>query len=93
MLENVFVNTSGSDMIYDCLYTLHETVGVPIMAVMNEGPDAYGQCHSLIGILEIMSGAKAENKICKLVNEGGIIQAILHEVKHFAYTSFVFYAL
>lgn len=56
-LEKVFVDASGGYMVDDCLHALHEIIGVPIVAVMNENPDTYGQCHSLIGILEIMSGA------------------------------------
>lgn len=56
-LEEFFVDASGGDMVDDCLHALHEVIGVPIVAVMNEEPDAYGQCYSLIGILEVMSGA------------------------------------
>lgn len=56
-LEKSFVNASGGDMVDDCFHALHEAIGVPIIAVMNEEPDAYGQGHSLIGILEVMPGA------------------------------------
>ena len=56
-LEEFFVDASSGDMVDDCFHTLHEAIGVPIIAVMDEEPDAYGQSHTLIGILEIMSGA------------------------------------
>lgn len=56
-LEEFFVYPAGVDMVDDCLHALHEVIGVQIVAVMNEKPDAYGQCYSLIGILEVMSGA------------------------------------
>lgn len=56
-LEEFFVDATGGDMVDDCLHALHEVIGVPVVAVMNEEPDAYGQCYSLIGILEVMSGA------------------------------------
>lgn len=56
-MEKFFVNAAGGDMIDDCLHALHEVVGMPIVAVMNEEPDAYGQCNPFVGILEVMSGA------------------------------------
>lgn len=56
-LEQVFVDASGGDMVDDCFHALHETIGVPIVAVMNKEPDTYGQRHALVGILEIMTGA------------------------------------
>lgn len=56
-LEEVFVDTAGGNMVDDCFHALHETIGVPIIAVMNEKPDADCQCHPLVGILEIMTGA------------------------------------
>ena len=56
-LEQVFVDASGGYMVDDCFHTLHEAIGVPIIAVMNEEPDAYGHSHSQIGILEVLTGA------------------------------------
>ena len=41
-------------MIDDCLHTLHEVVGVPIIAIMNEEPDTDSQCYTFVGILEII---------------------------------------
>lgn len=55
-LEKVLVDATGGYMVDDCFHTLHEAIGVPIVAVMNEEPDTYGQCNSFVGILEIMSG-------------------------------------
>ena len=37
-------------MLDDSLHALHEVVGVPMIAVMNENPDTDGQRHPLIGI-------------------------------------------
>lgn len=55
-LEQVFVDASGGDMVDDCFHALHETIGVPIIAVMHKKPDTDSQCHPLVGILEIMAG-------------------------------------
>jgi hypothetical protein len=54
-LEEFFVDAAGGDMVDDCLHALHEIVSMPVVAVMNKKPDTYGQCYSLIGILEIMA--------------------------------------
>lgn len=43
-LEEFFVDASGGDMVDDCFHALHEVVGMPIVAVMNEKPHADGQC-------------------------------------------------
>ena len=43
-------------MIDYCLHALHEVVGVPVVTIMNEKPDADGQCYSLVGVLKIMAG-------------------------------------
>lgn len=56
-LKKFFVNATGGDMVDYCLHALHEAIGMPIVTVMNEKPDPNGQCHSLVGIIEIMSGA------------------------------------
>ena len=40
--EEFFVDASGGDMVDDCFHALHEVVGMPIVAVMNEKPDADG---------------------------------------------------
>lgn len=50
-------------MVDDSLHALHEVVGVPMIAVMNENPDIDDQRHPLIGILEIMSAFLNEYKI------------------------------
>ena len=39
-LEQVFVDASGGNMVDYCLHALHEVVGVPIIAIMHEEPDA-----------------------------------------------------
>ena len=55
-LKQIFVYTSGGDVIDDGFHTLHEVVGMPVVAVMNEEPDTYSQSHTFIGVLEIMTG-------------------------------------
>ncbi len=55
-LEKIFVNASGCDMVDDGLHALHEAIGVPIVAVMDEEPYADSQSNTFIGVLEIMSG-------------------------------------
>lgn len=44
-------------MVDDGFHTLHEVVGVPVVTVMNEEPNADCECHTLVGVLEIMTGA------------------------------------
>ena len=56
-LEQVFVDASGGDMVDDCLRTVHEVVGVTIVAMMYEKPHTDGQSHTLVGIRIIMSSA------------------------------------
>ena len=56
-LKQVFVDASGGYMVDDCLHALHEVVGMPIVAVMNEKPYADSQCNSLIGVFEVMARA------------------------------------
>ena len=56
-LKQIFVDASGSDVVYNCFHALHEIVGVPVVAVMNKEPYSDCQCHTLVGILEIMAGA------------------------------------
>lgn len=63
-LKQIFVYASGGDVIDDGFHTLHEVVGLPVVVVMNEEPDSYCQGDTLVGILEIMTGAQAEYKVC-----------------------------
>lgn len=56
-LKEFFVDAAGGDMVDNCFHALHEAIGMPIIAIMHKKPDTYGQCHSLIGILEIMASA------------------------------------
>lgn len=56
-LEEVFVDTTGCYVVDYRLHTLHEAIGVPIIAVMHKELNTYGQCKPFVGVLEIMSGA------------------------------------
>ncbi len=56
-LKQIFVDASGGYVIDDSLHTLHEVVGVPVVAVMNEEPYSDCQCLTLVGVLEVMAGA------------------------------------
>ncbi len=56
-LKQIFVDASGCYVIDDSLHTLHEVVGVPVVAVMNEKTYSDCQCHTLVGVLEVMTGA------------------------------------
>ena len=56
-LKQIFVYASGGDVVDDCFHALHEVVGVPVVAVMDKEPDPDSQCHTFVGVLEIMSGA------------------------------------
>ena len=38
-LKQIFFNASSGNVIDDCLHTLHEVVGMPIISIMNEEPD------------------------------------------------------
>ncbi len=38
-LKQIFVNASDGNVVDDCFHTLHEFVGMTILAVMNEEPD------------------------------------------------------
>ena len=44
-LKQIFVDASCSDVIDDCFNTLHEVVGVPVVAVMYEEPDTDSLMH------------------------------------------------
>ena len=81
---------SGCYMVDNSLHTLHKVVCMPIVAVVHKKPYAEGQCNAFVGILEIMACAKAEDQIGQLFGKGGIIQIVLHEVKHFPYATLIF---
>ena len=55
-LKEVFVDASSGDMIDDCFHALHEVVGVPEVAIMDEKPDSDCQGDTFVRILEIMAG-------------------------------------
>ena len=44
-LKQIFVNASGGNVVDDCFHTLHEFVGVTILAVMYEEPDTDSLMH------------------------------------------------
>ena len=44
-LKQIFVNASGGNVVDDCFHTLHEVVGVPVVAVMYEEPDTDSLLH------------------------------------------------
>ena len=55
-LKEVFVDASGGDVVDDCFHALHEVIGVPVVAVMNEEPNPKSQSDTFVGVFEIMTG-------------------------------------
>lgn len=58
-LEKVFVDAAGGYMVDDCFHTPHETVCMPVLAILDEEPYSDCQRHTLIGVLNIMSSTQS----------------------------------